>query len=65
MFVRKTNKYVKSVLRKQIRKKERKTKKKLQEVKKDPTLAQEALEKAYKNKNVFIINHLMLLKRIT
>ena len=30
-------------------KKERKTKKKLQEVKKDPTLAKEALEKAYKN----------------
>ena len=33
----------------EAKKKERKTKKKLKEVKKDPTLAKEALEKAYKN----------------
>ena len=33
----------------EAKKKEHKTKKKLQEVKKDPTLAKEALEKAYKN----------------
>ena len=33
----------------EAKKKEYKTKKKLQEVKKDPTLAKEALEKAYKN----------------
>ena len=39
----------------EAKKKEYKTKKKLQEVKKDPTLAKEALEKAYKNYDDLVI----------